>query len=105
LWNEANWWRKRLNRHAGCWFGNRGVRLGDRLDGLGGLLGRLRCSLELLEGFEGAQVHAIGGIDAALNAGEGIERVAERVAEGELCWMEASLKSAWDRFLSRHSIW
>ena len=41
-----------------------------------------RGGLEVLEGFEGAEVHAVGGIDAALNAGEGIERVAEGVAEG-----------------------
>jgi hypothetical protein len=38
--------------------------------------------LEVLEGFEGTQVHAVGGIDAPLNAGEGIERGAESVAEG-----------------------
>jgi hypothetical protein len=38
--------------------------------------------LEVLESFEGAQVHAVCGIDAALNAGEGIEGGAERVAEG-----------------------
>jgi hypothetical protein len=41
---------------------------------LGWLFGWLggRGGLELLEGFEGAEVHAIGGVDAALDAGEGI---------------------------------
>ena len=50
--------------------------MGDRL-GLGG------CGcLELLESFEGAEVHAVGALDAALNAGEGIEGGMESVAEG-----------------------
>jgi hypothetical protein len=38
--------------------------------------------LEILKGFEGAEVHAVGGIDTALNAGEGIESVLIGVAEG-----------------------
>jgi hypothetical protein len=37
--------------------------------------------LEVLEGFEGTEVHAVGRIDTALNAGEGIEGGMESVAE------------------------
>jgi len=37
--------------------------------------------LEVLEDFEGAEVHAVGAIDAPLNAGERIEGVVEGVAE------------------------
>ena len=36
----------------------------------------------ILEGFEGAEVHAVGGIDAAVNAGEGVDGVLIGVAEG-----------------------
>ena len=50
----------------------------DRLEGgLGG-----RVGLEVLEGFEGAEVHAVGGVDAALKAGKWIESGMESVAEG-----------------------
>jgi hypothetical protein len=38
--------------------------------------------LKFLEGFEGAEVHAAGGFDAALEAGEGFEGVLIGVAEG-----------------------
>jgi hypothetical protein len=53
-----------LNGHGGRRFGNR----------------RGRRGLEVLEGFEGAEVQAVGGIDAALKAGEGIEGVLVGVA-------------------------
>ena len=70
--NEANLRRKWLSWHEGWRFGNRCVRLG----GLGG-----SRVLEVLEGFEGTEVHAVGRIDTALNAGEGIEGGMESVAE------------------------
>jgi len=35
-----------------------------------------------VEGSEGAEIHAIGGINAPLNAGEGIEGGMESMAEG-----------------------
>jgi len=72
--NEANWRRKGLNWH-GRW------RFGKWCVGLRGGFGR-RGGLEVLEDFEGTEVHAIGGIDAALDAGEGIEGGVESVAEG-----------------------
>ena len=40
-----------------------------------------RGGLEVVQGFEGTEEHAVGGIDAALNAGKGIERVLESVAD------------------------
>jgi hypothetical protein len=43
---------------------------------------RNRGGLELLEGLEGTEVHAVRSIDTALNAGKGIEGVVEIVAEG-----------------------
>ena len=49
---------------------------------MGWLFGRHRRGLEFLEGFEGAEEHAVGGIDAALNAGKGVEGVLESMAEG-----------------------
>jgi len=50
---------------------------------LGGPLRGLRCGgLEFLEGLEGTKVHAVGGIDATVNAAEGVEGVLEGVAEG-----------------------
>jgi len=61
--NEANLWRKWL-----IWLG------GWRFGGRGGL--------EVQEGVEGAEEHAIGGIDATLNTGKGIEDGVESVAEG-----------------------
>ena len=72
--NEANLRCKWLRGCGGCWFGNRDVR---------GLLGGLgnRDSLEVLEGFESAEEHAVGGIDAAVEAGEGVESVLEGMAE------------------------
>jgi hypothetical protein len=87
--NEANWRRKWLSGHGGWRFRNRcvGGLLGEwrgMLDELGWLLdgrGRGR-GLEVLEGFEGAEVHAVGALDAALNACEGIEGGVEGVAEG-----------------------
>jgi len=42
----------------------------------------VRSGLEALEGFEGTEVHAVGGVDAALDAGKGIEGGMESVAEG-----------------------
>src|SRR5712692_6906867 len=87
--NEANWRRKWLSCHGGCWFGDRCVgglldEWGGLLDGLGGRLGGLggRGGLEVLEGFEGTEVHAIGALDAPLNAGEGIEGGMESMAQG-----------------------
>src|SRR5260370_36652776 len=61
--NEANWRRKWLSGHGGWRFGNRSFGLGKG-HGL-----RNRGGLEVLEGFEGAEEHAIGGIDAAGEAG------------------------------------
>src|SRR6266481_9804503 len=75
--NEANWRRKWLSWHGGCRFVNRCFRRAGRLGGLGGGRG-----LEVLEDFEGAEVHAISRIDAPLNGGEGIEGGVEGVAEG-----------------------
>ena len=59
--------RKWLSWHGRWPFGN-------RCGGRGGL--------EVLEDFEGTEVHAVGGVDAALNAGEGIEGGMESVADG-----------------------
>ena len=58
------------------------------LDGLGSRLQRQATrpvplgGLEVLEDFEGAEVEAVGGIDAALNAGKGIEGAVIGLAEG-----------------------
>ncbi len=41
-----------------------------------------RRGLEVLQGFEGAEEHTVGGIDAAVEAGERVEGVLEGVAEG-----------------------
>jgi hypothetical protein len=49
---------------------------GNRRERLGG-----RRGLEILEGFEGAEVEAVGGIDVALKAGDGIEGIAVGAAE------------------------
>ena len=38
--------------------------------------------LKVLKDFEGAEEHAVGGFDAALEAAEGFERVLISVAEG-----------------------
>jgi hypothetical protein len=76
--NEAKWGRKWLRYLGECWFGNwRGGRFG----GLRGLLRGCR-GLEVLEGFEGAEVHAVGSIDAPLEAGEGIEGGLVALGEG-----------------------
>ena len=70
--NEANWRLKWLSGHGGWRFGNRCV--GGLLDEFGWLLGGSGGGrgLEVLEGFEGAEVHAVRAIDAPLNAGKGI---------------------------------
>jgi hypothetical protein len=48
---------------------------------------------EVLEDLEGAEVHAVGGIHAALEADKGIEGVLGRIAEGwELYWIWRSLR-------------
>ena len=60
--NEANCGRKWLSRQGGWRFGSRG-------------------GLQVLEGFESAEEHAVGGIDAAVEAGEGVESVLEGMAE------------------------
>jgi len=60
--NEANWGRKWLSWHGGRRFGS-------------------SLSQEVLEDFEGAEEHAVGGIDAAVEAGEGVEGVLIGVAE------------------------
>jgi len=59
--NEANL--------RGNWLRRRGWRLGNR----GGL--------EVLQSFEGAEEHAVGGIDAPVKAGKGLEGGVESVAE------------------------
>ena len=69
-----------MSCHGGCRFEKRWVRLGGLLRGLGSDGG-----LEVLEGFESTEVHAVGGIDAPLNASKGIDRVLVGVAERELC--------------------
>jgi hypothetical protein len=61
-----------LSCNGGYWFGNRCFRLP----------GWRRGGLEVLEGFEGAEVHAVGGVNAAVDAGEGVESVLVGVAEG-----------------------
>src|SRR5713101_3956913 len=81
--NEANWWCKGLSCHRGYRFGNWCVGLGGPIDrpgrrlGLGGL-----GVLEVLEDFEGTEIHAVSRINAPLNAGKGIESGMESVAEG-----------------------
>jgi hypothetical protein len=72
--NEANWRCKWLSWHGGWRFGNGHNRLGGLLRG--------RRGLEVLEDFEGAEVHAIGAVNAPLKAGKGIEGVLVGVAEG-----------------------
>ena len=66
-----------MSRRGGCWFGKRclagGLGSGDALGRGGGL--------EVVEGFEGTKEHAIGGIDAPLDASKGIEGGVESVAE------------------------
>ena len=72
-----------MSCHRGYRFGNWCVGLGGPIDrpgrrlGLGGL-----GVLEVLEDFECAEVHAVRGIDTALNSGKGIEGGMESVAEG-----------------------
>ena len=81
-----------MSLHGGRRFGNRRGMHRDLLDGLGRLrlqrqatrpvpLGGLE-GLEVLEDFEGAEVEAVGGIDAALNAVKGIEGAVIGLAEG-----------------------
>lgn len=45
-------------------------------------MGGSRGGLKVLEGPEGAEEHAIGGIDAALDAGERLDSVLVGVAKG-----------------------
>jgi len=98
--NEANLWRQWLSRQGGRRFGKRSAGPGGF-----GALGRRAGGLEALKGLQGAEEHAIGRVDAAVQAGE-IEGVLVGVPErGTVPWMEASRNSAWVRFLSRHSIW
>jgi len=72
-----------LSCHRGYRFGNWCVGLGGPIDrpgrrlGLGGL-----GVLEVLEDFEGTEIHAVSRINAPLNAGKGIESGMESVAEG-----------------------
>jgi hypothetical protein len=56
--------------------------LGGRCSGLPGLL--WRSFLKVLEGFEGAKVHAVGGFDAPLQAAEGFESIHIGAAERRL---------------------
>src|SRR5258708_2412200 len=72
--NEANLGRKGLIWNGGWRFGDQCF--GSRFDGRG-----CRGGLQVLQGFESAEEHAVGGIDAAVEAGEGIESVLESVAE------------------------
>ena len=60
--NEANLRRKWLIWHGGWRFGSRG-------------------GLEILEGFESAEEHAVGGVNAAVEAGEGVEGILIGMAE------------------------
>ena len=60
--NEANLRRKWLIRHGGGRFGNQG-------------------GLEILQSFERAEEHAVGSVDAALEARKGLESVLEGMAE------------------------
>jgi hypothetical protein len=73
--NRANWRRKWLS-FLGSGLGEG---RGSRLRGLihWGLL-------EVLEDFEGAEEHAVGGFDAALEAVEGFDSVLVGVAEREV---------------------
>ena len=72
-----------MSCHRGYRFGNWCVGLGGPIDrpgrrlGLGGL-----GVLEVLEDFEGTEIHAVSRINAPLNAGKGIEGGMESVAEG-----------------------
>ncbi len=78
--NEANWRRKWLSCHEGRRFGKHCVR--GLLGGPGsGKLGKSGGGLEVLEGFESTEVHAIGGIDAPLNPSKRIEGILVAVAE------------------------
>ena len=73
--NEANLRRKWLSRHGGWRFEN--WCFGGRFDGrCGG-----RGGLEVLESFESTEKHAVGAIDAAVEAGEGLEGVLVGMAE------------------------
>src|SRR5471030_1422508 len=73
--NEANWWGKWLSFLGGCWFGP-GIRLcTDKLPG----------PYKVLEGFESSNVHAVGSVNAPLNAEKGIDGVRVGVAEGREC--------------------
>jgi hypothetical protein len=66
--NEPNLRGKRLNWHGGRRLGN-------------GCGRRRGPCLGILEGFEGAEVHAVIGVDAPVKAGEGIDGVLIGVAE------------------------
>jgi len=79
--NEANWARKWLSRNEERGLGERCIggrfsALGWRLGGLGG-----RGGLEILKSFDGAEEHPVGGIDAAVEAGEGVEGILIGMAE------------------------
>ena len=73
-----------MSCNGGFGFGKRCVRglggLGDG-GGLGNRRGLGRGGLEVLEGFEGTEEHAVRSIDTPLNASKGIETGVESVAE------------------------
>jgi len=76
--NEPNYGRKWLSRRGGGWFGKR--RCGRLAGGLGSR--RLRSGgLEVLEGFESTEEHAVCRIDAPLNAGKRLEGILVGVAD------------------------
>ena len=78
LWNEPNFALKWLSRRGR--YGSEKRRCG-RLAG-GGLGGFLRRrGLEVLEGFEGTEEHAVSSINAPLNAGKRLESGVESVGE------------------------
>ena len=73
-WNEPKFGHKWLSCLGRWRFKNRSVRV---------LAGGSGCGsgLEVLQGFQCAEEHAVGGIDAPLNASKGIEGGVECVAE------------------------
>src|SRR5215467_6365581 len=80
--NEANLWRKWLSRQGGRRFGKRSAGPSGF-----GALGRRAGRLVALKGLEGAEEHAIGRVDAAMQAGEGIEGVLVGVPDrGTVPW-------------------
>src|SRR5713226_2821430 len=77
--NEPNFMRKWLSRRGGRRF----EKPCDRGLGGGGLGGFLRRrGLEVLEGLESTEEHAVGSIDTPLNASKRLEGILVGVADG-----------------------